>query len=260
MTERAVQLLAKFEAAFEIPELMKKLIRKAIQEHLTCPSDLAAYSSFETNCRLQLNALLRGSALSREEKRMARIALKGCLVLLAYEDHKAARSRILCNSSRMVSFYPEFATCTEFRLLLKFRNIIAVSLTLMGAENNKAKHLIIATGLSEGKQARYVTGSGQTEATSRRVLILTRESQLSQSPSTAAFAHSELTTAAVFGPELPLGEIAAATETRTELNSNDHAVLRSYILAEEGKGGNGAEDAINDVFSALLSATPPSSL
>lgn len=168
---------AQFEAAFEFPQCVMALIASAIQEHYMSPSVHAAYHKFETKVRLELNAVLKGSTLNKEDKRLARIALKACFVLLALHDFEVSDTSLLYSEDVFLTHYPEFVGLAEVPLLLTFRNIIAVSLTLMEADNNKAKHLTIATRLSEGKDARYVTGSGQTEPTSRRTLIFERESR-----------------------------------------------------------------------------------
>lgn len=173
---RTKLIYAKFEAAFEFPTSVMELVFLAIREYCEPESNTFEFHKFETKYRLWLNEVLRYSTLDKDQKRLARIALKACFVLLAWHDFETDGAALLYDEKRFLESYPEFERNAELPVLLKFRNIIAVSLTLMEADNNKAKHLIIASRLSEGKHARYVTGSGQTDATSNRVLILNRES------------------------------------------------------------------------------------
>lgn len=179
LSPTAISIYAQIQAAFDVPKILASLLRAAITEHLQTPSNLATYAEFEHKYRLQLNTLLRDSTLSAQRKRLAKLTLKTCLVVLALRDHEASNSSFLyADESELLRHYPEFAGVEELPLLLRFRNIAAVSLTLMPLDNNKAKHLTIATRLTEGKHARYVTGSGQTPATNRRVTILDREGRL----------------------------------------------------------------------------------
>lgn len=178
MSVRAQLLYSKFEAAFEFQKCVMDLISLAINEHCSSTSDFIPYEKFETKYRLQLNVVLKGSTLTKEEKRLARIGLKACFVLLAYDDYQLNNSSLIHSEATFLTNYPELRGAYGLPLLVKFRNIIAVSLTLLEAENNKSKHLIIATRLSEGKHVRYITGSGQTEATTQRVMIFEKESRL----------------------------------------------------------------------------------
>lgn len=170
-------IFSHLESAFDVPSVIASLIRRVIGVHLSSPSYPPTYFVSERSYRLQLNALLRESTLSNESKRLAKLTLKACLVLLAYHDCITSGSSLLYTEAQLREEYPGFVGTEEWAVLLIFRNYLAVSLLLMVAENNKAKHLTIATRLSEGKQARYVTGSGQTPATTRRVLILEQESR-----------------------------------------------------------------------------------
>lgn len=63
----------------------------------------------------------------------------------------------------------------EQRKLLSFANFMRISLLLM--QKPKKAHLLdLVTRISEGKMAKYITGSGQTHFTSRRVHIFEYES------------------------------------------------------------------------------------
>lgn len=169
---------SKFQAAFEFPTEMMEFIEKVICDFYKSPCDLALCPKFMRNWSLKLNTLLKGSSLlDKEGKRLARISLKACFVLLTFEFHETMNNtNLLYSVYDFCAYYEEYAGELELDVLVRVRNYMAVSLTLLEAENNKTKHLEIAQRLSEGKYARYVTGSGQTDATTRRVRIYERES------------------------------------------------------------------------------------
>jgi hypothetical protein len=110
----------------------------------------------------------------KEVTKASRIALSGLFVLLAFEQARRSGSDLILSMDQFVEKYPQFAG-VEDRALLAFRNFMAVSLTLEEAKNNKAFHMEICARLSEGSAAKYITGSGQSSATSRRVSIYERE-------------------------------------------------------------------------------------
>lgn len=176
----AAYIYSQYEAAFEFPSQVMDLIKVAICEYQTTPSELSTNSVFEAKYRGQLNAVLKSSCLGKEDRRVAKYSLQACMVLLALHDYESQNSSLLYSEAEFLSCYPDFGRLAETPVLVRFRNIVAVSLTLMRFENNKAKHLTIATRLSEGKDARYITGSGQSLATTRRVTILERESSFIQ--------------------------------------------------------------------------------
>lgn len=181
MSSKASVIYSQFEAAFDFPGPIMNLIRTAnteIYEHSLSPSAHSAFYKYETKYRLQLNVVLKGVVMGKEDKRLARIALKAFFIMHALRDLQEANDSLLYSETTFLENYPQFAGVSEIPLLTKFRNIIAVSLTLMEADNNKSKHLTIATRLSEGKRAKYITGSGQTEATTRRVTIFDKESRI----------------------------------------------------------------------------------
>lgn len=137
--------------------------------------------------RKRLNAMLKiyrkkATSVGEEERgkevtKASRIALCGLYVLLAFEQARRSRSDLILSMDQFVEKYPQFAG-VEDRALLAFRNLMAVSLTLEEAKNNKAFHLEICARLSEGSAAKYITGSGQSSATSRRVSIYEREGKV----------------------------------------------------------------------------------
>jgi hypothetical protein len=149
--------------------------------------ELQASSVTETSMtvfRKKLNGMLKiyrkkMTAAGEEERgkevtKASRIALSGLFVLFVFEDARRSGSGLLLTVDQFLEKYPRFAG-VEDRALPAFRNFMAVSLTLEEAKNNKAFHIEICARLSEGFAAKYITGSGQSAATSRRVSIYERE-------------------------------------------------------------------------------------
>jgi hypothetical protein len=76
--------------------------------------------------------------------------------------------------------YPEFAQDyrvdeQERHLLLKFRNMMVLCQKVISPQNHKNHLVDLVTRLAEGKNVKYIVGSGQSDKTSRRVLIYRRE-------------------------------------------------------------------------------------
>lgn len=84
----------------------------------------------------------------------------------------------------MLESYPEFETLTieEQDTLLAFRNYVRITLILATARGNKNHILDLVTRLVEGRDRKYITGSGQSLETSRRVLIYEREGGIVPTP------------------------------------------------------------------------------
>ncbi len=84
------------------------------------------------------------------------------------------------NINILTENYPEFTSCDdkEKSTLLKFRNIMAVAIQVLPPKSKKAHLLDLVTRIVEGSQVRYITGSGETLATRRRVLIYEREGNI----------------------------------------------------------------------------------
>ena len=76
----------------------------------------------------------------------------------------------------MVDFlirYPDFANLDfqEIRAGMRFHDMMEVVQACVPPQGNKQRLIEMATYLAEGHSVKYITGSGQTEATARRVLI-----------------------------------------------------------------------------------------
>ena len=76
----------------------------------------------------------------------------------------------------MVDFlirYPDFANLDfqEIRAGMRFHDMMEVVQACVPPQGNKQRLIEMATYLAEGHSVKYITGSGQTEATARRVQI-----------------------------------------------------------------------------------------
>jgi len=65
----------------------------------------------------------------------------------------------------------KYQSTVEQEKLLAFRNMMVVAVKLIPPKLQKAHLLDIVTRITEGREVKYITGGGQTPATSRRVVI-----------------------------------------------------------------------------------------
>lgn len=106
------------------------------------------------------------------------LIFKTCYVLIL--SHQArSRSLLWDSTDTLIEKYPQFEgiDSEELQLLLNFRNMVKVTLTLIPAKLNKDRILKIASHL-EGSQNNYVTGGGQKPAVERRVKIYEQEGNI----------------------------------------------------------------------------------
>lgn len=235
MTSGALHIFSQYEAAFEFPCFVTDLIKLVIGEYRNAPSDLVANSEFETRHRIHLNAILKASGLSKDDRRISKYSFQACLVLLALQDYERLDSSLLYSQSEFQAYYPEYGRLAEAPVLLRFRNIAAVSLTLMKFRNNKGKHLFIATRLSEGKHARYITGSGQSLATTRRLAVLDRENLL-------------------LNESMSLGcsDDSGETDQEMEVAMADETYLAALPRHTGGKSSGEVTEVVSEDFAALF--------
>lgn len=102
------------------------------------------------------------------------------LVFLLKSDYSSFTSSLVMKDlESFLEKYHEFQGCglddAELHALFTFRNVMVVALCAIPARNHKNHLLEIVTKIAEGRHVKYVTGGGQTKATSRRVLIYSRE-------------------------------------------------------------------------------------
>jgi hypothetical protein len=89
---------------------------------------------------------------------------------------------LLASEQELLSRYPSFAGCAEASVLLVYSNLMVAALKVVEAKNNKGFLIEVCAKLSEGPKAKYVTGSGQSNATTRRVRIYEREGSVTAAP------------------------------------------------------------------------------
>jgi hypothetical protein len=107
------------------------------------------------------------------------------------EGRGASLSAMVVPAGKAVQLYPslesfvqDYRTVQEFvgveknelRKLYQFTNFMKVALLLFPNPKFKKAHLLdLTTRASEGRRVKYITGSGQTIDTSRRVRVYERE-------------------------------------------------------------------------------------
>lgn len=106
------------------------------------------------------------------------VAVRCCYVLLLSYNPAIAEAHFM-NMEQLLEKYPQFRDedDREKELLLRFRNMMALALTIIPAANNKEK-LMDIVGRLEGAGRRYITGGGATQSTKRRAEIFQEESDL----------------------------------------------------------------------------------
>jgi hypothetical protein len=108
-----------------------------------------------------------------------RLVFEAAFVLL-YEQLSLVRNRKFINMTGMLEKYPEFGQDwkidnQERCSLLSFRNHMVLCLSVIPAQQHKNHLMELVTRLAEGRNVKYIVGSGQSDKTSRRVLIYRRE-------------------------------------------------------------------------------------
>jgi hypothetical protein len=76
--------------------------------------------------------------------------------------------------------YPPFTKVEEVEqvTLLKYRNMMSIAILVLPPKSKKAHLLDLVTRIVEGNEVRYITGSGETAATRRRVAIYEKEGNI----------------------------------------------------------------------------------
>lgn len=113
--------------------------------------------------------------LKKEDEKRICLEASFIMLIISRPDSSAC---LIKSKEEMLAKYPEFGSSTdnELRTLISFRNVMVIAMQSITPRYNKNRLLTIVTRIVEGRTKRYVTGSGQTECTSKRVLIYERES------------------------------------------------------------------------------------
>jgi hypothetical protein len=112
-----------------------------------------------------------------------RICLDAAFVMLLLYRQYAPQMAVR-HAEEMLQLYPEFLNIhgDELKCLMTYRNVMNVAMQCICPRFNKNRLLVLVTRIVEGCTKRYVTGSGQTDQTSCRVLIYERESGVTPVP------------------------------------------------------------------------------
>ena len=116
-----------------------------------------------------------------DKKSYQRTCYECAFVMLYNFTTKTKNEKLQITSiEQFLEQYPEFANDEhinqeEIGKLLVFRNVMCIALQCIPFKKNKNRLLEICTHIAEGNTAKYITGSGQTAATARRVIIYEQE-------------------------------------------------------------------------------------
>lgn len=95
------------------------------------------------------------------------------VALILLLSSRAEHQNLKISSERFISEHPEFLseTPTEQELLFTYRNMLAAALKVIPGKWNSNHLLDVVTRIVEGKDKKYVTGSGATKQTRNRIEV-----------------------------------------------------------------------------------------
>jgi len=178
-----------------LPSPVKEFIRcRVLKQYMENAQGSAPSAEFIDSIRVQLNEILRHGGVGtfgrdlkevKRQKALAKDAVRTCFTLLFYTHMVCTNSSKLLNMEDFLIKYPAFRSLdsNERELLHKFRNYTVAFMAFRPAKDNKAKCLFAAGVLSLEEHFVYKTGSGQSDATRRRVEIYEREGNITPQPS-----------------------------------------------------------------------------
>jgi hypothetical protein len=132
---------------------------------------------------IKLASEIASQILSEDIKRLNRrvekkLIFEAALILL-FSIRSPDCGSLQIDMASFLEEYPDFAPDRvgqeEAEKLLLFRNMLCVALLLIPARFNKGHLLDLVTRIMEGHHVQYITGSGETAATRRRVKIYETE-------------------------------------------------------------------------------------
>ena len=175
----------KFINDFQPDHLMMNFFNNILTDLLQRSVDeLLSSSKFNTGIyhryKKDLNQLLRQQPNCKEIAKSSKRALHGIFVLTTMSLLPWNHNLLIQNHYELMEKYRSFQACPQDELnkLLNFRNFLVISLQFKPAKMNKDFHMDICVRLCEGYNRKYITGSGQSEATQRRVDIINCEGGL----------------------------------------------------------------------------------
>ena len=119
--------------------------------------------------------------LHREDER--RLIFEAAYVMTLFMM-PSSRPHIISSIEELTGKYPSFVRVDEKELmtLLKYRNMMAIAILVLPPKSKKAHLLDLVTRIVEGNDVRYITGSGETASTRRRVTIYETEGKITPLP------------------------------------------------------------------------------
>lgn len=117
------------------------------------------------------------------KRELIRLFFEASFILILYKDN-IHEELMLQDTYCLIERYPDFATCGNLELnkLLRFRNLMTIALQYIPPAQNRDYLLDLITRISEGRDVRYVPGSGATPLTQNRLLIYRTEGQVRMKP------------------------------------------------------------------------------
>ena len=106
------------------------------------------------------------------------------ILMFQFVHRERIMTELNIDMNELLEKYPEFIPLDEDekKSLLLYRNVMKVAMHIIPAKNHKNHLLEIVTRMTEGRDMKYVTGSGQTAATTRRVQIYEIEGGITPQP------------------------------------------------------------------------------
>jgi hypothetical protein len=142
--------------------------------------------------------------LKKEDER--RLCFEVAFIMLFNFHRRSHHFHLMYNSvETFLVHYPTFRGLdeTELSTLLTYRNVMKVAQILIPPKNHKNHLLDLTTRIVEGKNQKYITGSGQTVATARRVLIYETEGNIKPIPRPPRICKNKFDGASSSDPEIP---------------------------------------------------------
>jgi len=152
------------------------------------------------------------------------------IMLFAFRPE--CREFVVSDVALFLSTYPEFAGLDEVQMktLMDFRNVMNIAQRVIPPLHHKNHLLDLVTRIVEGRTVKYVTGSGQTFATSMRVLIYHRETGVEVLPRPPR--KSEMVAAACSKGKAALPSKIVASVCRNRSNRQDELDRRRFGRVE----------------------------
>ena len=193
------------------------------------------------NLACQMASTIIGEDIQSLERTADKRLLFEIFFVIFLFNHPETRELItrkqILDERRFLEMYPEFLvfkgrTEDEMTNLIFFRNVMAVILEVIPADNNKARLMDIVTRfVDKCNFVKYALGGKPAAATKRRVLIYEREGNITPKKISRKRPHDDLTEEEETAPESPFEHQESADAiTTTQDNRESHEF--SYELPD----------------------------